>query len=379
MRWLFTSESVCIGHPDKLSDQISDAILDEILTQDPQGRVACETLIKEDIIIAGEITTNARIDIPKIARQTIKEVGYTAESGFDSDKCDVLQRITQQSPDIAGALRIGASLDAGDQGIMFGFASNETPNYMPMPIELARRICNQALIARQTGQIGWLRPDGKAQVTVEYEGYRPVRLHAVVCSLQHTPEITHEEITTTIREQILNPVLPPELIDDKTIFYINPSGRFVIGGPQGDCGLTGRKIIVDTYGGMGHHGGGAFSGKDPTKVDRSAAYAARHAAKNVVAAGLSDRCEIQLSYAIGVSKPLSMFVNTFGTEKIPLRKIIQAINDTFDFTPSGMIRHFDLQRPIYKMTARDGHVGIERPAYTWEYLDKVDVLRAIKA
>jgi S-adenosylmethionine synthetase len=377
MQRLFTSESVCIGHPDRVADQISDAILDEILVQDPLGRVACEALVKNNsVIIAGEITANADIDISKIARQTIKEVGYTTESGFDLDNCNVSILLTQQSHDIADAVKTDSELCAGDQGIMFGFASNETSNFMPMPIDLARRICTKATQARQSGQISWLRPDGKAQVTIEYDGFKPVRIHTVVCSLQHNPDVPHDQIVKDIREQIIDQVLPAHLVDKNTTYLINPSGRFIIGGPQGDCGLTGRKIICDTYGGMARHGGGAFSGKDPTKVDRTAAYVARHCAKNVVAAGLADRCEIQLSYAIGVSKPISVFVETFGTEKIALEKITNLINNCFDFTPSSMIRSYNLQRPIYKATARNGHVGVDRPECTWEKLDKVDFLKA---
>jgi S-adenosylmethionine synthetase len=370
-----------MGHPDKMCDQISDAVLDAILKDDPVARVACETLVKTGmVLVAGEITTNTYIEVPEIVRQTVKEIGYdSSDIGFDYHTCAVLTSISQQSADIDEAVTEdsgkGKELGAGDQGIMFGYASNETESYMPLPIDLARKICWRAAEVRQSGEIGWLRPDGKAQVTIEYENDRPVRIHTVVVSLQHEPNVTRKQIEAEVKEKIVKPILPPGLIDRNIIYHINPSGKFVIGGPQGDCGVTGRKIICDTYGGMGHHGGGAFSGKDPTKVDRSASYAARHAAKNVVAAGLADRCEIQLSYAIGVSKPLSVFVNTFGTGKISEDKITKIVEDNFAFSPSGLIEYYNLRRPIYKNTARYGHVGVDRPECTWEKTEKVDALR----
>jgi S-adenosylmethionine synthetase len=370
-----------MGHPDKMCDQISDAVLDAILKDDPVARVACETLVKTGmVLVAGEITTNTYIEVPEIVRQTVKEIGYdSSDIGFDYHTCAVLTSISQQSADIDEAVTEdsgkGKELGAGDQGIMFGYASNETESYMPLPIDLARKICWRAAEVRQSGEIGWLRPDGKAQVTIEYENDRPVRIHTVVVSLQHEPNVTRKQIEAEVKEKIVRPILPPGLIDRNIIYHINPSGKFVIGGPQGDCGVTGRKIICDTYGGMGHHGGGAFSGKDPTKVDRSASYAARHAAKNVVAAGLADRCEIQLSYAIGVSKPLSVFVNTFGTGKISEDKITKIVEDNFAFSPSGLIEYYNLRRPIYKNTARYGHVGVDRPECTWEKTEKVDALR----
>ena len=380
-KWYFTSESICIGHPDKMSDQISDAVLDAILKDDPVARVACETLVKTGmVLVAGEITTDTYIEVPEIARQTVKEIGYdSSEIGFDYHTCAVLTSISQQSADIDDAVTEdsdkGKDLGAGDQGIMFGYAANETESYMPLPIDLARKICQRAAEVRQSGELGWLRPDGKAQVTIEYDGFRPVRIHTVVASMQHSPNVTQKQIKEELVERVIKPVLPPGMIDDKIIYHVNPSGRFVIGGPQGDCGMTGRKIISDTYGGMGHHGGGAFSGKDPTKVDRSATYAARHAAKNIVAAGLAERCEIQLSYAIGVAKPLSVFVETFGTGKISEDKLTKIVEETFDFRPFGLIDYYKLRRPIYKNTARHGHVGVDRPECTWEKLEKVDALR----
>ncbi len=380
-KWYFTSESVCMGHPDKMCDQISDAVLDAILKEDPVARVACETLVKTGmVLVAGEITTDTYIEVPEIVRQTVKEIGYdSSDIGFDYHTCAVLTSISQQSADIDEAVTEdsahGKELGAGDQGIMFGYASSETESYMPLPIDLARKICWRAAEVRQSGEVGWLRPDGKAQVTIEYENDRPVRIHTVVVSLQHDPNVSRKQIESEVREKIVKPILPPGLIDKNIIYHINPSGKFVIGGPQGDCGVTGRKIICDTYGGMGHHGGGAFSGKDPTKVDRSASYAARHAAKNVVAAGLADRCEIQLSYAIGVSKPLSVFVDTFGSGKLPVEKITKLVEENFDFSPAGLIDYYNLRRPIYKNTARHGHVGVDRPECTWEKIEKVDALR----
>jgi len=380
-KWFFTSEAVCMGHPDKMCDQISDAILDAILKDDPVARVACETLVKTGfVLVAGEITTKTYVEVSDVVRQTVKEIGYdSSDIGFDYHTCAVLTSISQQSADIDEAVTEdkgkGKELGAGDQGIMFGYASNETESYMPLPIDLARKICVRAAEVRQSGDVGWLRPDGKAQVTIEYEGPRPIRVHTVVASMQHSPNVTHKQIEKDLIEKVIRPVLPPGLIDKNVIYHINPSGRFIIGGPQGDCGVTGRKIIVDTYGGMGHHGGGAFSGKDPTKVDRSASYAARHAAKNIVAAGLADRCEIQLSYAIGVARPLAVFVDTFGTGKVSNEKLEKIVEDVFDFRPSSLIAYYNLRRPIYKNTARYGHVGVERPECTWEKLEKVETLR----
>jgi S-adenosylmethionine synthetase len=380
-KWFFSSESVCMGHPDKMCDQISDAILDAILKEDPYARVACETLVKTGfVLVAGEITTKTYIEVPEIVRQTVREIGYdSSEIGFDYHTCGVMASISQQSADIDAAVTEDAGakkeLGAGDQGIMFGYATSETESYMPLPIDLARKICWRAAELRQSGEIGWLRPDGKAQVTIEYEGDKPVRVHTVVASMQHDPNVTPKQIERDLIEKVVRPILPPGLVDKGIKYHINPSGRFVIGGPQGDCGVTGRKIICDTYGGMGHHGGGAFSGKDPTKVDRSASYAARHAAKNVVAAGLADRCEIQLSYAIGVAKPLSVFVETFGTSQIAPEKLTQIVEENFDFTPAGLIEYYNLRRPIYKNTARYGHVGVDRPEVTWEKIEKVDALR----
>jgi len=378
-RWLFTSEAVCIGHPDKMSDQISDAVLDAILKDDPEARVACETLVKTGmVLVAGEITTKTYVEIPEVVRQTVKEIGYdSSEIGFDYHTCAVLTAVSQQSADIDAAVTADTEkeLGAGDQGIMFGFASNETENYMPMPIDLARKICWRAAEVRQAGDLPWLRPDGKAQVTIEYEDGRPLRVHTVVVSVQHDPNVTHKQIKSEVIEKIVRPVLPPGMLDKNVIYHINPSGRFVIGGPQGDCGMTGRKIIADTYGGMGHHGGGSFSGKDPTKVDRSASYVARHAAKSIVAAGLADRCEIQLSYAIGVVKPLSIWVETYGTGKVSDERLAELVEKHWDFTPSGMIQYYNLRRPIYKATARYGHIGVDRPEVTWEKLEKVEALR----
>jgi S-adenosylmethionine synthetase len=380
-KWFFTSEAVTMGHPDKMADQVSDAVLDAIIKDDPNARVACETLVKTGmVLVAGEITTNTYIEVPEVVRQTVKEIGYdSSEIGFDYHTCAVLTAVSQQSADIDEAVTAdtgkGKELGAGDQGIMFGYASNETELYMPLPIDLARKICWRAAEVRLNGDVNWLRPDGKAQVTIEYEGAKPVRIHTVVASMQHSPTVGHKQIERDLIEKVIKPVLPPGLIDKNIIYHINPSGRFVIGGPQGDCGVTGRKIICDTYGGMGHHGGGAFSGKDPTKVDRSACYAARHAAKNVVAAGLADRCEIQLSYAIGVAKPLSVFVETFGTGKVSPEKLTKIVEENFDFTPKGLIEYYNLRRPIYKNTARYGHVGVDRPECTWEKIEKVDQLR----
>jgi len=380
-KWFFTSEAVTMGHPDKMADQVSDAVMDAIIKDDPTARVACETLVKTGmVLVAGEITTNTYIEVPEVVRQTVKEIGYdSSEIGFDYHTCAVLTAVSQQSADIDEAVTAdsgkGKELGAGDQGIMFGYASNETELYMPLPIDLARKIVWRAADVRLNGEVNWLRPDGKAKVTIEYDGAKPVRIHTVVASMQHSPNVNHKQIERDLIEKVIKPVLPPGLIDKNIIYHINPSGRFVIGGPQGDCGVTGRKIICDTYGGMGHHGGGAFSGKDPTKVDRSACYAARHAAKNVVAAGLADRCEIQLSYAIGVAKPLSVFVETFGTGKVSPEKLTKIVEENFDFSPAGLIEYYNLRRPIYKNTARYGHVGVDRPECTWEKLEKVDQLR----
>jgi len=380
-RHLFTSESVSMGHPDKMADQISDSILDAILAQDPKARVACETLLTTGLVcLAGEITTTATVDYPAIVRQVVREIGYTSsEMGFDATTCAVIVALGKQSPDIAMGVdadsSTGKEIGAGDQGLMFGFASNETPELMPLPIALSHRIINRLTELRRDGTIPWLRPDAKSQVTVEYEGGIPVRINTVVVSTQHAPGVSLAEIRETIIKQVIEPVLPPDLADDQIIYHINPTGNFVVGGPHGDAGLTGRKIIVDTYGGRGRHGGGAFSGKDPTKVDRSAAYMARHVAKNIVAAGLADRCEIQLAYAIGVSEPVSVLVDTEGTGRIPDREIAKLVRKTFPLTPRGIIEHLDLLRPIYRKTASGGHFGRNEPEFTWEQVDHADELR----
>ncbi len=372
---LFTSESVTEGHPDKVADQISDAVLDEVLRQDPRGRVACETLVTTGtVLLAGEITTNAYVDFAGVARRVVREIGYTkAEYGFDYATCGVLSAIDPQSPDIAQGVDTGG---AGDQGLMFGFACRETPELMPLPIALAHRLTHRLAKARKSGELPWLRPDGKSQVTIEYEGDRPVRAHTVVISTQHGPDVSNEQIRREVIETIIKAEVPAELLDERTIYHINPTGRFVIGGPQGDCGLTGRKIIVDTYGGYGRHGGGAFSGKDPTKVDRSAAYAARYVAKNIVAAGLAERCQLQVAYAIGVAHPMSIFVDTFGTEAIPVPRIESLVREHFDLRPAAILRDLDLRRPIYAKTAAYGHFGREDRDFTWERTDKADALRA---
>ena len=394
---LFTSESVTEGHPDKVCDAISDAILDACMAQDPMSRVACETAACTGfVLITGEITTKAKVDYQAVARQTINEIGYTnSELGFDGNTCAVFVAIDQQSPDIAmgvdNSLETKADLraleknmtdeeigqiGAGDQGMMFGFATNETPEYMPDPISLAHKLCRQLTKVRKDGTLSYLRPDGKSQVSVEYdENGKPCRLEAVVISTQHDPDVTQEQIHKDIRKYVFDPVLPKELIDDKTKFFVNPTGRFVIGGPHGDAGLTGRKIIVDTYGGYARHGGGAFSGKDCTKVDRSAAYAARYVAKNIVAAGLADQCEIQLSYAIGVAEPTSISINTNGTGKLSDEKLTEIVRDNFDLRPAGIIKMLDLRRPIYKATAAYGHFGRTDVDLPWERLDKVKELR----
>jgi S-adenosylmethionine synthetase len=374
-RHLFTSESVTEGHPDKIADQISDAILDAILAQDPVGRVACETLVTTGLaIIAGEITTSCYVDFPKIVRETIKEIGYTrAKYGFDCDTCAVLSSIHEQSPDIAQGVDPGG---AGDQGMMFGYACTETPELMPMPIMLAHKLCRALSCARREGVLDFLRPDGKSQVTIEYDGAKPVRIDAVVISTQHSALVDMKTLREEIIEKIIYPVVPRDMVDDNTKFYINPTGRFVIGGPQGDAGVTGRKIIVDTYGGAAPHGGGAFSGKDPTKVDRSACYMARYVAKNVVAAGLADRALVQLAYAIGVADPVSVMVETDGTGRVPDARLTELVRAHFKLTPRGIMEELDLRRPIYRKTAAFGHFGRQEPEFTWERTDKADALRA---
>lgn len=372
--YLFTSESVTEGHPDKVADQISDAVLDFILSQDPLARVACETMVTTGLaFVAGEITTSCYVDIPKIVRSTIREIGYTdANFGFDCETCAVITSIDEQSRDIAQGVDIGG---AGDQGIMFGYACNETDALMPMPIMLAHRLAQRLTDVRKQGILPYLRPDGKSQVTLEYVNNKPARVDAVVISAQHSPEIDIETLKRDITDHIIREVIDSSLLDDGTTFYINPTGRFVVGGPQGDSGLTGRKIIVDTYGGLGSHGGGAFSGKDPTKVDRSASYMARHVAKNIVASGIADKCEVQLAYSIGVEKPVSIMVDTFRTGKITLQRIKDIIWKNFDLTPRGIINYLDLRRPIYKKTAAYGHFGRPDPDFTWERVNKADDLR----
>jgi S-adenosylmethionine synthetase len=380
-RYLFTSESVSMGHPDKMADQISDGILDAILERDPHARVACETLLTTGLVcLAGEITTTAMVDYPTIVRKIVREIGYTSsEMGFDATTCAVMVALGKQSPDIAQGVDAdserGKDIGAGDQGMMFGFACNDTPELMPLPIALAHRIINRLTALRKDGTIPWLRPDSKSQVTVEYDGLTPVRVDTVVVSTQHDPRVSHAEIVKTITNQVIVPVLPPELTNDSITYHINPTGKFVIGGPHGDSGVTGRKIIVDTYGGMGRHGGGAFSGKDPTKVDRSAAYMARHVAKNVVASGLAERCEIQLAYAIGVSEPVSVHVDTQGTGTMPDYLISELVRQHFRLTPSGIIKYLDLRRPIYLKTASGGHFGRSESEFTWERTDKAHLLR----
>ena len=380
-RYLFTSESVSMGHPDKMADQISDGILDAILEQDPHARVACESLLTTGLVcLAGEITTTAFVDYPSVVRQIVREIGYTSsDMGFDATTCAVMVALGKQSPDIAQGVNenaeTGKDIGAGDQGMMFGFACNETPELMPLPIALAHRIIHRITELRQSGEIPWLRPDAKSQVTIEYDGYTPVRVNTVVVSTQHAPTVTHPEIVTTVRERVIDPVLPAELKNGSIVYHINPTGKFVIGGPHGDSGVTGRKIIVDTYGGMGRHGGGAFSGKDPTKVDRSAAYMARYVAKNIVASGLAERCEIQLAYAIGVSEPVSIHVDTFGTGQLPDYALAEIVRRSFPLTPSGIIKHLDLLRPIYRKTASGGHFGRSEPEFTWERTDKAQLLR----
>ncbi|MEO5339997.1 MAG: methionine adenosyltransferase [Magnetococcus sp. MYC-9] len=379
--FLFTSESVSEGHPDKVADQISDGILDAILTQDPQSRVACETMITTGVVmIAGEITTRAVVDYSQVVRNVIREIGYnSSEMGFDYGSCAVLVALDKQSADIAQGVNEGEGLDldqgAGDQGLMFGYACNETPVFMPAPIFYAHRLMEQQARVRKNGHLPWLRPDAKSQVTIRYADGKPAAIEAVVVSTQHAPEITHAAIQEAVIEDIIKPVLPAELLTGPVVYHINPTGRFVIGGPVGDCGLTGRKIIVDTYGGSGHHGGGAFSGKDPSKVDRSSAYMGRYVAKNIVAAGLASRCEVQIAYAIGVSKPVSMMINTFGTGRVSDARIEQLVAAHFDLRPKAIIQTLDLLRPIYLKTAAYGHFGRELPEFFWEKTDKAELLK----
>jgi S-adenosylmethionine synthetase len=374
-RHLFTSESVTEGHPDKIADQISDSILDAILAQDPMGRVACETLVTTGLaMVAGEITTNCYVDFPRVIRETIRDVGYTrAKFGFDSDTCAVISSIHEQSGDIAMGVDTGG---AGDQGLMFGYACTETEELMPLPIMLAHKLCRGLSCARRDGVLDYLRPDGKSQVTVEYDGPTPVRVDAVVLSTQHGAEVPYDTMREDLTEKIIKRVVPAEMLDKQTKIFINPTGRFVVGGPQGDAGVTGRKIIVDTYGGAAPHGGGAFSGKDPTKVDRSACYMARYIAKNVVAAGLAERCLVQLAYAIGVADPVSVLVDTRGTHRVPEARIDELIRDHFKMTPGAIIEELDLRRPIYRKTAAFGHFGRSEPEFSWERTDKARDLRA---
>ncbi len=388
-RRLFTSESVTEGHPDKMCDNISDSVLDAIIEKDPHARVACETAVTTGmVLVMGEITTNCYVDIPSLVREAIRDIGYDrAKFGFDCDTCAVLTSIHEQSEDIAMGVNEALehkqktmdddieAIGAGDQGMMFGYACDETPEYMPMPISLAHKLTERLAWVRKQGILDYLRPDGKSQVTVEYDGDKPVRVDTVVISTQHGDHVSHDQIERDILEHVIRPVISKDLLDEKTRFFINPTGRFVVGGPQGDSGLTGRKIIVDTYGGMGRHGGGAFSGKDPTKVDRSAAYAARYVAKNIVAAGIASRVEVQLAYAIGVAHPVSILIDTFGTGKISEDKISEIVAKNFDLRPAGIIKMLDLRRPIYKKTAAYGHFGRNDADFTWERLDKVEILK----
>jgi S-adenosylmethionine synthetase len=379
---LFTSESVSEGHPDKVADQISDSILDAILAHDPKARVACETLVSTGlVVISGEITTHATVNYIDVAREAVKRIGYnSSEIGFDYYTCAVLTAINRQSPDIAQGVNEGQGLDmdqgAGDQGLMFGYACDETPQLMPLPIHYAHRLMQRQAELRKDGRLPWLRPDAKSQVTIRYVEGKPVHVDTVVISTQHHPDISHAELSEAVIEEIVKPIIPESMRAGDIRYLINPTGRFVVGGPMGDCGLTGRKIIVDTYGGAAHHGGGAFSGKDPSKVDRSAAYAGRYVAKNIVAAGLASKCEVQIAYAIGVAKPVSMMVNTFGTGKIADEKIVKLIEAHFDLRPKGIIQSLDLLRPIYAKTAAYGHFGREEPEFTWEATDKAEALRA---
>jgi S-adenosylmethionine synthetase len=374
MKYIFTSESVTEGHPDKIADQVSDAVLDAVLAADPTGRVACETLVTTGIcIVAGEITTKTYVDVPKLVRSVIDGIGYNdASFGFDSKTCAVVNMIQSQSPDIAMGVDTGG---AGDQGLMFGYACNETAELMPLPILLAHKLVKRLSDSRRSKELKYLRPDGKSQVSVEYENGKPVRIDAVVISTQHGEDVTQEQLVADVKKFIIDPVIPSHMVDSQTKFHINPTGRFVIGGPHGDTGLTGRKIIVDTYGGMGRHGGGAFSGKDPTKVDRSACYMARYVAKNIVAAGLADRVEVQLAYAIGVAEPVSIMVNTFGTGKVDDERLAEVVRENFSLTPAGMIKSLNLRRPIYQKTAAFGHFGRTEESFTWEATDKASVLR----
>ncbi len=379
-RYLFTSESVSMGHPDKLADQISDAVLDACLSQDPYSRVACETMVTTGLaLIAGEITTKATIDYTDLVRRTIQEVGYTdAEMGMSAEHCAVLVALDKQSPDIAMGVdedaASGKEIGAGDQGLMFGYACNDTEELMPLPISLAHRILNRLTEARRKKEVPWLRPDSKAQVTIEYEDWTPLRVDAVVVSTQHHPDVTQEAIREFVIESIIKDIVPEALLQDDVTYHINPTGRFVTGGPQGDCGLTGRKIIVDTYGGWGRHGGGAFSGKDATKVDRSAAYMARHVAKNIVAAGLAERCEVQLAYAIGVSEPVSVHVDTQGTGRVSDERICELVREFFPLSPAGIIGYLELRRPIFRKTAAGGHFGRSEPEFTWEKTHRAEEL-----
>lgn len=385
MNYLFTSESVTEGHPDKIADQVSDAVLDALLTQDPRSRVACETLVTTGlVIVAGEVTTNARVDYADIARQTIKNIGYdSSDKGFDYKTCGVMVTLDRQSPDISQGVTAGQGIHnskeqgAGDQGIMFGYAVNESEEFMPLTIDLSQKLAMRLSHVRKNNILPWLRPDGKTQVTIEYENNKPKRVDAVVVSSQHDEAVSHKQIQEAVIEEVIKRVVPAAMMDSKTKFYINPTGRFVVGGPMGDCGLTGRKIIVDTYGGHGAHGGGAFSGKDPSKVDRSACYMARYVAKNLVAAGMADRCLVQLAYAIGMAEPVSVMVNCYGTEKVETRKLETAARELFHLRPAGIIESLNLLRPIYGKTAAYGHFGRNEPEFTWEKTDKVSALKTL--
>lgn len=384
--YLFTSESVTEGHPDKIADQISDGVLDALLAQDPKSRVACETLVTTGlIVVAGEVTTHARVDYADIARQTVKRIGYdSSEKGFDYKTCGVMVTLDRQSPDISQGVTAGHGIHnqkeqgAGDQGIMFGYAVRESDSLMPLTIDLAQKLALRLSEVRKNGTLSWLRPDGKTQVTVEYENDKPKRVDAVVVSSQHDEAVTHKQIQEALIEEVVKKTIPANLLDAKTKYYVNPTGRFVVGGPMGDCGLTGRKIIVDTYGGHGAHGGGAFSGKDPSKVDRSACYMGRYVAKNIVASGLADRCLVQLAYAIGVAEPVSVMVNTFGTEKVAIQKIDAAAKEVFHLRPAGIIESLNLLRPIYSKTAAYGHFGRNEPEFTWEKTDQINALKSVR-